>query len=90
MFKVPKGQLQNKPTSHQIQNGGLLMPHTTLSRDNGPHYVNSDNSLLVLFATLRINSLNPSNPNSDLDRISPYTIGTIWRRQVIRIKKNIN
>ena len=51
MFKVPKGQLQNKPTSHQIQNGGLVMPHTTLSRDNGPHYVNSDNSLLVLFAT---------------------------------------
>ena len=51
MFKVPKGQLQNKPASHQIQNGGLLMPHTTLSRDNGPPYVNSDNSLLVLFAT---------------------------------------
>ena len=34
--------------------------------------------------------LNPLSPTSDLDRISPYTITTIYRRQVMRIKKNIN
>ena len=33
---------------------------------------------------------NPLSPTSDLDRISPYIICTISRRQVMRIKKNIN
>ena len=32
---------------------------------------------------------NPLSPTSDLDRISPYIICTISRRQVMRIKKNI-
>ena len=35
-------------------------------------------------------SINPLTPMSDQDRISPYNINTISRRQVMRIKKNIN
>ena len=34
--------------------------------------------------------LNPLSPMSDQDRISPYNINTISRRQVMRIKKNIS
>ena len=33
-------------------------------------------------------TMNTSNSMSDQDKISPYSIGTIWRRQVMRIKKN--
>ena len=33
---------------------------------------------------------NPISPTSDQDRISPYTVGTISSRKVMRIKKNIN
>ena len=32
--------------------------------------------------------MNTSNSMSDQDKISPYSIGTIWTRQVMRIKKN--
>ena len=34
-----------------------------------------------------IASFNPLVPNSDQDRISPYTISTISSRKVMRIKK---
>ena len=37
-----------------------------------------------------LENLNPLSPTSDLDKISPYNIGTISSRQVIRINKNIN
>ena len=33
---------------------------------------------------------NPLTPMSDQDRVSPYNIGTISTRKVMRIKKNIN
>ena len=33
---------------------------------------------------------NPLTPMNDQDRISPYNINTISRRQVMRMKKNIN
>ena len=35
-------------------------------------------------------NINPLGPTSYQDRISPYTIGMIPSRQVMRIKKNIN
>ena len=37
-----------------------------------------------------MNAFTPLSPGCDQDRISPYTIGTISSRQVMRIKKNIN
>ena len=33
---------------------------------------------------------NPLTPMNDQDRISPYNINIISRRQVMKIKKNIN
>ena len=46
--------------------------------------------LKVKDAYFTLINVNPLSPSSDLDRISPYTIGMIPRRQVMRIKKNIN
>ena len=37
-----------------------------------------------------VNSSNPLTPTSDLDRISSDNINTISRRQVMRIKRNVN
>ena len=36
---------------------------------------------------LSLNSVNPFTPKSDQDRISPYSINTMSRRQVLRIKR---
>ena len=44
---------------------------------------------VVLFVTPLTLSLNPFTPMSDQDRISPYSINTIFSRLVTRIKKNI-
>ena len=41
----------------------------------------------ITIYTLVIASFNPLVPNSDQDRVSPYTISTISSRQVMRIKK---
>ena len=41
----------------------------------------------ITIYTLVIASFNPLVPNSDQDRISPYTISTISSRKVMRIKK---
>ena len=41
----------------------------------------------ITIYTFVIASFNPLVPNSDQDRISPYTISTISSRQVMRIKK---
>ena len=35
-------------------------------------------------------TINPIAPMNDQDRISPYNINTIWGRQVVRKKENIN
>ena len=41
----------------------------------------------ITIYTFVIASFNPLVPNSDQDRISPYTISTISSRKVMRIKK---
>ena len=41
----------------------------------------------ITIYTFVIASFNPLVPNSDQDRVSPYTISTISSRQVMRIKK---
>ena len=41
----------------------------------------------ITIYTFVIASFNSLVPNSDQDRISPYTISTISSRQVMRIKK---
>ena len=33
---------------------------------------------------------NPLSPTSDQDRFSPHTLSTIWSRQVMRIKNDMN
>ena len=38
---------------------------------------------------LSVNSVNPFTPKSDQDRISPYSINTMSRRQVLRIKISV-
>ena len=42
---------------------------------------------IITIYTFVIASFNPLVPNSDQDRISPYTISTISSRKVMRIKK---
>ena len=41
----------------------------------------------ITIYTLVIASFNPLVPNSDQDRISPYTISTISSTRVMRVKK---
>ena len=43
-----------------------------------------------MYIDVRIKRVNPLTPMSDQDKISPYNIHTISRRQVMRVKKNIN
>ena len=45
---------------------------------------------VVLLVTPLTLSLNPFTPMSDQDRISPYSINTIFSRLVTRIKENIS
>ena len=53
------------------------------------HYSVTSN-LCIIILSLTIPLINPFTPISDQDRISPYNINTISRRQVMRIDTNIS
>ena len=53
-------------------------------------YTNLHQVLYALFVTPLTLPLNPFTPMSDQDRISPYSINTIFSRLVTRIKENIS
>ena len=72
---------------------GAINSKTIESRSNGwsyPFQKNWEPFEFFFLVTPRTLSLNPFTPMSDQDRISPYSINTIFGRLVTRIKKNIS